>query len=239
MSASLRLRLRSVVDSCERISSIYRDFLLALPEEGSVSGQEVRSKYPSLRVGIQGGQGSFNEEALRSFFVPIDSLNLHLQYCYTTQGVLDYVTRGDEVLGQFAVFNSFGGVVEETERAMGSASVVPVALYSIPIRHFLLLPPEQKRGDLKMILAHPQVLKQCRGNLEKHFPQCQLRSGEGELIDTARLAKALIEKDPRVPRNSAVLGPKVLSTILPFSVSESSFEDSPDNRTWFLLVRRA
>src|SRR5919206_5318723 len=69
-----------------------------------------------LKVGIQGGVGSFNEQALKQYLekqtIPQDELEI--KYLYTTDRVLSELKAGEIERGQFAVENSIGGPGQET-----------------------------------------------------------------------------------------------------------------------------
>ncbi|MBD3329796.1 prephenate dehydrogenase/arogenate dehydrogenase family protein, partial [Candidatus Dojkabacteria bacterium] len=70
----------------------------------------------SVVYGIQGGIGSFNEQALKFYTKTYkDSLTSYkTKYLYTTDNVLKALHRGEIDCGQFAVQNSVGGMVEES-----------------------------------------------------------------------------------------------------------------------------
>jgi prephenate dehydratase len=108
--------------------------------------------------------------------------------------------------------------------------------YAILIAHFLMKKPETELAEIQTIMTHPQVIKQCTRNLAAKYPEWKLTSGEGDLVDSATAAKALAEG--RLPANLAVMGPEILSKLYGLEVIEGNLQDSSENWTSFMMVRR-
>ena len=90
--------------------------------------------------------------------------------------------------------------------------------------------------QIDSIMAHPQVFAQCERNIARKYPHLQLLSGEREMINTARAALALANGE--LSASTAILGPEILSQMYNFLVVESDIQDSENNITKFLLVKR-
>ncbi len=138
-------------------------------------------------VGIQGGKGSFNELAALTHLKDTGIDNFQLRYLRTTENVIKSLEEGGIDLGQFAIHNTLGGDVEESKRAIDGHEFDIVARYKIKIGHVLMIAPEAELSDIHTIMSHPQVLRQCRQNLEKKYGHLKLVSGDGELIDPAKV----------------------------------------------------
>jgi prephenate dehydrogenase len=197
--------------------------------------KRVNRKY--LVFGIQGGRGSFNEEAILSYIEKNKIKNFKIKYLYTTEKVLKNLHQGNIDFGLFAVVNSTGGIVEESIRAMTRYHFQLVESFPLLICHCLMKRKDVLLKEIKKIIAHPQNFRQCKNNLEKKFPHLLQISGKGDLVDTARCAKALAEG--KIDKNTAILGPKILSTIYNFDVIEEDLQDNKNNLTTFFLVKRA
>lgn len=184
--------------------------------------------------GIQGGKGSFNEEALSKYLRNSNINSVQVNYLYTTEKVLRALDSKDIDFGLFAIQNSVGGLVEESIYAMSGHTFEIVEKISIPIRHFLM-----KRKDTESvhsIMAHPQVLKQCKSTLSDKYSHLKLTSGDGDLLDTAKAAEALTHGD--LPENIAILGPKGLSELYNLDIIAENLQDDKTNITDFLLVNK-
>jgi chorismate mutase / prephenate dehydratase len=118
---------------------------------------------------------------------------------------------------------------------MSQTSFKIVAKICIPIQHFLMKRPDVSKEAIQIIMAHPQVFKQCKKNLKRKYPHLVLKSGHGDLIDTATAAKAVSEG--KLSKNIAILGPKTISGLYRFDIIDENLQDKKYNTTTFLLVK--
>lgn len=185
-----------------------------------------------ITFGIQGGEGSFNDEAIQFFlsqnFVPTEAV----EYLFTSDRVMAAVVNGTVDRGQCAIYNSVGGYVEETTDALEKYPVKIVEEFEIKIAHALMIRPDQDFSKIDTIMCHPQVLAQCKGNLKKKYPTFKQTSGQGEWVDNAKTAEALATH--RLPDNTAVMGSKVLAKIYNLQVIEDNLQDAEQNYTRFI-----
>jgi len=217
-TAKMRLRLGRAYDQL---------FNLLLPER-------VRAGY--VTFGIQGGRGSFNEAALEDYLIRHRIKKYQVKYLYTTAKVLDYLHRGLIDFGLFAIHNLVGGLVQESIKAIASYKFKIVEEFGIKIRHFLMVKPTVKIEQVKAIMAHPQVFKQCQQTLAQKYPHLDQVSGQGALIDTAQAAKSLSEG--KLDDTIAILGPAGLAKLYNLQVVDHDLQDNKDNLTSFLMVTR-
>lgn len=187
--------------------------------------------------GIQGGKGSFNQQALQFYTEREGITEFETKFLYTTHRVLKQLDLNVIQYGIFAIQNSVGGVVEETVHAMGAFTFHIVDEFQIPIQHFLMRRKNVKDEDIHTIMTHPQVIKQCKSTLGKHFEaQYTITSGEGDLIDHAVVAEHLSEG--KLPNSTAVIGPKVLADIYNFEIMAENLQDDETNNTTFFVVKK-
>lgn len=189
-----------------------------------------------LLVGIQGGKGSFNEEAARYYLNRAGVSDFELSYLYTTENVLAALHEGRIDRGQFAIHNSLGGMVSESVQAMAQHNFKIIEEYSIKISHTLMTHPAVELFEVDSVMAHPQVFRQCQKNLSQKYPRLKLVSGEGELVDHARVAELLGRGE--LPRSTATMGSKVLAEIHNLRIVEENLQDLAENFTSFLFVER-
>ena len=186
--------------------------------------------------GIQGGIGSFNEEALLHYLTQKKITDYKIEYLYTTEKVLKNLHEGNIDFGLFAITNSTGGLVEETMQALTKYQCTIVQDFQILIKHFLMKQKNTKTEDIDTIMAHPQVLKQCEQTLAKKYSHFKLISGTGDLVDTAKAAERLAKG--KLQNKIAILGPLTLAKRYHFDVLDENLQDKKDNYTRFLLVKR-
>lgn len=194
----------------------------------------VNKKY--IVFGIQGGKGSFNEEAINYYIKKHKIKNLKTKYLFTTENVLKNLYKGNIDFGLFAIQNAVGGVVSESTHAMARYKFKIKEEFQILIRHFLMKKKNVNTKKINKIMAHPQNFAQCKKTLAEKYPNMILESGKGELIDTAKVAWALANN--KVPENYAILGPLTLKNIYNFEIIDNDLQDIKDNLTSFFLVSR-
>ncbi|MEW6519119.1 MAG: prephenate dehydratase domain-containing protein [Thermodesulfobacteriota bacterium] len=187
-----------------------------------------------IRIGIQGGAGSFNDEAVRFYANRRQLSSWEVVYLHTTAAVLAALTAKDIDYGQFAICNSSGGLVEETMQAIGPHRFQVLEWYTIPVSHHLICRQEADIGSLDTIITHPQVLSQCRATLRQQYPHLRLTSGQGAMIDPARVAAAL--QSGEMPVSVATLGCRSLARQYGLQIIAHDLQDNPRNETTFLLV---
>lgn len=186
--------------------------------------------------GIQGGVGSFNEQALRDYIDRHNIRDYEIKYLFTSERVLQELHEGNIDFGQFAMHNSIGGVVHESIYAVAKYKFTIVEEFFIKIRHFLMKRPDQEIEVIDTIMTHPQVALQCQTTLKTKFPHLQIIAGEGDLIDSANAAKALAKG--KLQDNIAVMGPGILAQIYGLDIMASDLQDDKTNLTSFFMVKR-
>lgn len=189
-----------------------------------------------LVFGIQGGKGSFNEEALRSYVQKYKIKNYQTNYLYTTEKVLKNLHEGEIDFGLFAIQNAIGGVVQESTHAMAKYRFIIEEEFDIQVSHYLMKRKDVQFSDIKIIMTHDQVFKQCQATLRKKYPEFTQKIGEGDYIDTAKAAYGLATGI--VPKNVAILGPRILADIYNLDIVDENLQDSANNLTTFFMVKR-
>ena len=189
-----------------------------------------------ITIGIQGGKGSFCEEAINSYIKSKNILKHRIVYLYTSEKVLEKLHSGDVDLGLFAIQNAVGGIVYESAHAMSQYKFKIIDEIEILVRHYLMKLKEVPSEKIDHIMAHPQVFAQCKTTLAQKYPSYILESGEGDLIDTAKAAWSLANGE--LPNNYAILGPGILSKLYDFDIMGENLQDSSNNLTSFFLVSR-
>ncbi|HZE86713.1 MAG TPA: prephenate dehydrogenase/arogenate dehydrogenase family protein [Methylomirabilota bacterium] len=189
-----------------------------------------------ITIGIQGGKGSFNEEAMQYYFKRNKITKYKIKYLHTSENVLRALHEGDIDQGQFAIHNSIGGIVNESIEAMAKYKFTIIEEYAIKIAHALMIRKDAQLPDITTIMTHPQVLAQCQQTLKQKYQNLQQTSGERELIDHALVAKELSEG--KLAKHIATMGSKILAEIYGLTIVEDNLQDLKENYTSFLLVER-
>ncbi|MBX3149886.1 prephenate dehydrogenase/arogenate dehydrogenase family protein [Candidatus Obscuribacterales bacterium] len=189
-----------------------------------------------LVIGIQGGRGSFNEEAARYYLSRTPECKFELHYLHTTENVLRALHEGVVDRGQFAIHNSLGGIVTETVQASAKYRFDIIEEFGIKISHALMISKDAEFNEVDTIMTHPQVLRQCHTNLLQKYSKLKQTSGEGDLVDHAKVAELLASGE--LPKNIAVMGSRTLAEINDLKIIEDNLQDLDSNFTSFLWVQR-
>jgi prephenate dehydratase len=138
--------------------------------------------------------------------------------------------------GQFAIHNSVGGMVGESVAAMARYRFAIVEEFAIKISHALMMSSTAAFEDIDTVMTHPQVLAQCRTSLARKYPALHQTSGDGDLIDHAKVAELMAQG--ALPSNIATMGSTVLAAIHGLVIIEDNLQDLDENFTSFLWVQR-
>jgi prephenate dehydratase len=188
-------------------------------------------------VGIQGGVGSFNDEAIHDYLLRHPEVELRIEYLDTTPRVLEALDRGEIQYGQFAVYNSVGGLYQESLQAMAAHVFEIIEQYELPIAHALMMRRDASVHGLERIVSHAEVFKQCQGRLASEFPKLVCEVGRGGLTDPASVARAL--GSGNLPRTVATLSNRRLAEVHDLRVIASDLQDCSSSTSTFLLVASA
>ncbi|MBI2334386.1 prephenate dehydrogenase/arogenate dehydrogenase family protein [Candidatus Daviesbacteria bacterium] len=189
-----------------------------------------------LIFGIQGGKGSFNEEALQAYVKKNGIRKYKVKYLYTAENVLNALQKGTIDRGQFAIQNSVGGIVEETLQAIAKYKFKIVEEFAVKISHALMIRKDAELSNITTIMTHPQVLAQCKQTLLRKYPNLKQVSGEKELIDQSMVARLLSQK--KLPKHVATMGSKIIAEIYNLQIIEDNLQDARENYTSFLQITR-
>lgn len=196
-----------------------------------------RQKYKRfITYGIQGGKGSFNEEAIFFFLKKKRIKKYQIKYLFTAENVFKALHAGEIDCGQVAIHNSVGGIVDETIDAMAKYKFIIINKFTIKIAHALMVREDADISDITTIMTHPQVLAQCKTTLSKKYPHLKQISGKDELIDQTKVAKLLSEK--KLPKSTATMGSKTMASLFGLKVIEDNLQDARKNYTSFLQLER-
>jgi arogenate dehydrogenase (NADP+), plant len=187
-------------------------------------------------VGIQGGRGSFNEDAVRYYMSRTPEISCEIVHLHTTERVLRALHEGEVDRGVFAIHNSVGGMVGESVAAMARYRFAIVEEFAIKISHALMIAGSADFSKVDTVMAHPQVLRQCRTNLEKKYANLRQVSGTGDLIDQAKVAELLGTGE--IADSIATMGSRILADLNGLRVVEDNLQDLDENFTSFLWVER-
>ena len=185
-----------------------------------------------IKIGIQGGKGSFSEEAAQVFSKKHGIDNVEVVYLISSKGVLAEIETENINFGVFAMENAQGGVVIESVEAMAEHRCRIVEMFHIPVSQNFLSMEGAHMGDITEIHSHQQALRQCKDYLAEHFWTRPLIESD----DTAEAARRLSQG--KLPKTAAVIGSKCCAELYGLNILDEDIHDLKHNLTLFLGVEK-
>lgn len=182
-------------------------------------------------IAFLGPAGTYCDEAAQRFAERLGRGDASLLPCPSFNRVFGAVESGRAEFGVVALENSIEGPVTATLDAFAERTdAVVLGEEVVDVRHCLLLHPGASRDDVKLIVSHPQALAQCRGYLERNFPDTPIRS-TGSTSDAAMRAVA--------DKSVAAIANHRAAELTGAVVAEADIADHRGDQTNFALIARA
>ena len=185
-----------------------------------------------MKIGIQGGKGSFSEEAAKTFAKNHGVDDYEIIYLISSMAVLEGVESEAVQFGIFAMENAQGGVVIESVEALAKHRCTIIEMFHILVNQNLLALPEIHVGDITEIHSHQQALRQCKDYLSEHFWTRPLIEAD----DTAEAARRLSEG--KLPATAGVVGSNFCAELYDLTIVQEGIHDLKNNITLFLGVEK-
>lgn len=184
------------------------------------------------KVGIQGLEGSFSEQAAKFYCNKFDIQDFELAYLVSSMNVLDGLNSNEIDVGIFAMENAQGGVVIESVKALAENNCKIIDMFYVEISQNLMAKDSISLGEIEEIHSHEQALKQCKDYLAEKFWSKKLV----ETDDTAKSAQDLASGKLR--DNVAVIASKQSAEKYGLNIVDHDIHDLKKNLTLFLAVER-
>ncbi len=179
-----------------------------------------------IMVAFLGPEGSFSHEVALKYFGSSSKLlpNRRIRNIFTE------VDLGEADIGVVPFENSLEGAVNDTLDCIVEYPVSIVGEVVFRINQNLIVDPEvTSLSQIERVYSHPQALAQCDGYITKHL-------NDKEIIVTESTARAVehILRD----RKGAAIGSKVSAELNELKIFEAGIEDSPNNYTRFVAIKK-
>ena len=184
------------------------------------------------KVGIQGLEGSFSEQAAKFYCNKFDIQDFELAYLVSSMNVLNGLNSNEIDVGIFAMENAQGGVVIESVEALAENNCRILDMFYVEISQNLMAKDNVSIGEIEEIHSHEQALKQCKDYLAEKFWSKKLV----ETDDTAKSAQDLASG--KLADNIAVIASKHSAEKYGLNIIDHDIHDLKKNLTLFLAVER-
>ena len=177
-----------------------------------------------VKIGYQGVEGSFSEEALRKYFNSYDSIKNYEEFKDVFNSLeINYI--------QYAILpieNSYTGAITEVYDLLVKYNFYIVGEECIKIDQNLMGISGTNIDEIEEIYSHPQGFEQSRGFLSR-YDKIKLIPYHNTAI-SAKLVSDL--KD----RKKAAIGSKRAANIYGLSILKENINDKKDNHTKFIII---
>lgn len=181
----------------------------------------------TLRVAIQGYEGSFHQEAARKFF----GKNVEVIPCDTFRQVIKVASNANESEGGvMAIENSIAGSILPNYNLLKKSNLTIVGEKYLHIRQHLLVNPGVQLSDIKEVHSHPMALLQCIDYLEQHH--------SWKLVETDDTALSARYIHRHKSKHTAAIASKLAAELYELEMIAPDIHTLKNNYTRFLMVQR-
>ncbi len=181
----------------------------------------------SKKIVFQGLKGSYSEQALKEYamlnkldIISVESLGFFKNLFEAIENL---------GLGFIPIENSYAGSVVQVYDLLLEYDFKILGEYIFNVNHFLVSKKGLKIEDIKYVYSHPQALMQCSKFIEKN------NFSPISYDDTAGAAKFV---SLSTENNLASISSESSAKIYGLDILAKKIQDSDDNQTRFLLVKK-
>ena len=177
-----------------------------------------------VKIGYQGVEGSFSEEALRKYFNSYDSIKNYEEF----KDVFVALENNEIQYAILPIENSYTGAITEVYDLLVKYNFYIVGEECIKIDQNLMGISGANIEEIEEIYSHPQGFEQSRGFLSR-YDNIKLIPYHNTAI-SAKLVSDLKDK------KKAAIGSKRAANIYGLSILKENINDKKDNHTKFIII---
>lgn len=215
----------------EREASLLRE--LIKNNQGPLAGEAIAKIFREiisaclaleapLRIAYLGPQGTFTQAAvLKHFGGFVNTLSES-----SIQDVFKALELASADYGVVPIENSTEGVVNHTLDQFLRSNLQICGEVILPIHHNLLTKAKEHR-QIKVVMAHPQALAQCKTFLANKLPHAK---------QMPVASNAIAAKQAKLAPDHAAIGAAEAAKLYDLQILQKNIEDCPNNATRFLVI---
>ena len=180
----------------------------------------------SIKVSIQGYEGSFHQVAAHLFF----GKNVQVLPCATFRDVIKIASNKKESDGGvMAIENSIAGSILANYNLLQKSSLKIIGEIYLQIKQNLLVNPGVRLEDIREVHSHTMALQQCYDFLDKH---------KWKLVETEDTALSAKHVHQHKSKHIAAIASKLAAELFQLEVLGSGIQTLKNNYTRFLVLQR-
>ncbi len=181
---------------------------------------------PFAKVAIQGFEGSFHQEAARTFF----GKHVEVICCTTFREVVKIAaSKKESDGGVMAIENSIAGSILPNYNLLQKGNLTIIGEVYLQIRQNLLVNPGVKLEDIREVHSHPMAIQQCFGFLDKY---------NWKLVETEDTALSAKHVRQHRSKHIAAIASKLAAEIYELDMIAPNIHTLKNNYTRFLILQR-
>jgi prephenate dehydratase len=180
----------------------------------------------SLKVSIQGYEGSFHQVAARYFL----GKDVEVIPCATFRDLIKVASNKKESDGGvMAIENSIAGSILANYNLLQKSSLKIVGEIYLQIRQNLLVNPGVKLEDIREVHSHTMALQQCYGFLDKF---------KWKLVETDDTALSAKHVHQHKSKHIAAIASRLAAELFQLEILAPNIQTLKNNYTRFLILQR-
>lgn len=178
-----------------------------------------------LKVAIQGGEGSFHDQAAHEFF---ETDRLDLICCDSFEELFDQVENKEAEVAVMAIENTVAGSILPNYALLRESNFSVIGEIFLRISQHLMALPGQKIEDIKEVHSHYMAIAQTR-KFFRQYPHIKLIESE----DTALSAKKIAVEEIK---GVGAIASKKAAELYGLDILAEEIETNKKNFTRFLVL---
>lgn len=207
----------------EKIMELSRSLQANVMEEDKETSK-VNILEEGVRIGYQGVEGSFSEEALRKYFNSYDSIRNYDEF----KDVFTALENNEIQYAILPIENSYTGAITDVYDLLVKYNFYIVGEECIKIDQHLMGIAGTNLDNIEEIYSHPQGFAQSNGFLSR-YDNVKLIPYHNTAI-SAKLVSDLKDK------KKAAIGSKRAAKIYGLDILKENINDRKDNHTKFIII---
>ncbi|AIZ56632.1 prephenate dehydratase [Candidatus Methanoplasma termitum] len=188
-----------------------------------------------MKVAYLGPEGTFTEQAAKSFIGSLDKKGLSLSPLASIEDVFHAVETGSALYGVVPVENSIEGAVNTTvDTLIFDSDLFIEKQLDLPITQNLMVGKNNTDCKITKIISHPQALAQSRKFINKHYPDAVIEA-TGSTSEAAKIAANYTSKNKET---IAAIGPKSSAELYDLKIIHEGIQENKSNTTQFILLTK-
>lgn len=217
---------KELTDVFESIMAVSRRKQRSLLQENLVYNSVINSP-KELRIGYQGIQGAFSEQALKEYFVGREYVTKNFA---EFEDVFQALKDGVVEYGVLPIENSSTGGISEVCDLLRKYGLYIVGEKVVKIDQHLMALPVAKLADIKQVYSHPQGFRQCTDYLNAHRQWQNIPYSNTAL--SAKLVRDLQDE------SIAAIASRNAAELYGLAILAENINDNNNNHTLFIIIGR-